>query len=33
MFTGIVEETGEIIAVKKDGSNINLTVKSKLSQT
>src|SRR3954470_20275943 len=33
MFTGIVEEMGEIIAVKKEDSNIQLTVKSKLSKT
>jgi riboflavin synthase alpha subunit len=31
MFTGIIEEIGEITAVKKDGTNIHFTVKSKLS--
>jgi riboflavin synthase len=33
MFTGIVEETGEIIAVKKDGSNIHFSIKSKMSKS
>ena len=33
MFTGIIEETGAIIAVKKDGTNIHFTVKSKLSKS
>ncbi|MCC6582970.1 MAG: riboflavin synthase [Chitinophagales bacterium] len=33
MFTGIVEEIGEIIAVKKDGTNVHFTVKSKLSKS
>lgn len=32
MFTGIVEEIGEVMAVKKDGSNIHLTIKSKISK-
>lgn len=32
MFTGIVEEIGEVTAVKKDGSNIHLTIKSKISK-
>jgi riboflavin synthase alpha subunit len=27
MFTGIIEEIGEITAVKKDGTNIHFTVK------
>jgi riboflavin synthase len=31
MFTGIIEATGIITAVRKDGSNINFTIKSKLS--
>lgn len=33
MFTGIVEEIGEVTAVKKDGNNIHLTIKSKISKT
>lgn len=33
MFTGIVEEIGEIIAVRKEGANIHFTVKSKLSKS
>lgn len=33
MFTGIVEEIGEIIAIRKDGTNIHFTVKSKLSKS
>ena len=33
MFTGIVEEIGEITAVKKDGTNVHFTVKSKLSKS
>ena len=33
MFTGIIEEIGEITAVKKDGTNIHFTVKSKLSKS
>lgn len=33
MFTGIIEAFGEITAVKKNGSNIDFTIKSKLSKT
>lgn len=33
MFTGIIEEVGEIISIKKDGNNIHFTIKSKLSKT
>jgi riboflavin synthase len=33
MFTGIIEEIGEITAVKKDGTNVHFTVKSKLSKS
>ncbi len=33
MFTGIIEEVGEISAIKKDGENIHFTIKSKLSKT
>ncbi len=33
MFTGIIEEVGEIISVKKDGSNMHFTVKSNLSKS
>lgn len=33
MFTGIIEEVGEIIAVRKDGANIHFTIKSKLSKS
>ena len=33
MFTGIIEEIGEIIAVKKDGTNIHFTIKSKVSKS
>lgn len=33
MFTGIIEEIGEIIAIKKDGDNIHFTIKSKLSKS
>ena len=33
MFTGIVEEIGEITAIKKDGTNVHFTVKSKLSKS
>lgn len=32
MFTGIIEEIGEIIAIKKEGENIHFTIKSKLSK-
>lgn len=32
MFTGIVEETGDIIRLNKEGSNLHITVKSKISQ-
>lgn len=31
MFTGIIETLGEVIAVEKSGSNINLTIKSNIS--
>ncbi|MCC6515474.1 MAG: riboflavin synthase [Chitinophagales bacterium] len=33
MFTGIVEEIAEVIAIKKEGSNLLLTIKSKLSKS
>lgn len=33
MFTGIVEEIAEVIAIKKEGSNLHLTIKSKLSKS
>jgi riboflavin synthase len=33
MFTGIIEEIGEISAVKNDGENIHFTIKSKLSKS
>ncbi len=33
MFTGIIEEIGEVIAIKKEGENIHLTIKSKLSKS
>lgn len=33
MFTGIVEEIGEIIAIKKDGMNVHFTIKSNLSKS
>lgn len=33
MFTGIIEEIGEIIDLKKEGSNLHLTIKSALSNT
>lgn len=33
MFTGIIEEIGEIIAIKKEGDNIHFTIKSKLSKS
>lgn len=33
MFTGIIEEIGEISSIKKNGTNINLTIKSKLSKS
>lgn len=33
MFTGIIEEVGEISAIKKDDENIHFTIKSKLSKT
>ena len=33
MFTGIIEEISEVIAVKKDGTNMHFTVKSKLSKS
>ena len=33
MFTGIIEEVGEIIAVRKDGTNIHFTIKSKFSKS
>ncbi|MFH6603175.1 riboflavin synthase [Maribacter algicola] len=32
MFTGIIETLGEITALKKDGSNLDLTVASSLAQ-
>ena len=32
MFTGIIEEIGEITAIKKEGNNLHLTIKSKLSK-
>lgn len=32
MFTGIIEEIGEIVAIKKDGTNVHFTVKSNLSK-
>jgi riboflavin synthase len=33
MFTGIIEEVGKIITIKKEGSNIHFTIKSKLSKS
>ena len=33
MLTGIVDEIAEVIAIKKEGSNLHLTVKSKLSKS
>ena len=33
MFTGIVEEIGEISNIQKEGSNIHFTIKSKLSKS
>ena len=33
MFTGIIEEVGEIIGVKKDGDNMHFTIKSNLSKS
>ncbi len=33
MFTGIIEEIGEIIAIKKDGTNVHFTIKSNLSKS
>ncbi len=33
MFTGIIEEVGEITAFKREGANIHFTIKSKLSKT
>lgn len=33
MFTGIIEEIGEIIDLKKEGSNVHFTIKSALSNT
>jgi len=33
MFTGIIEEVADIIAIKKDGDNIHFTVKSNLSKS
>ncbi len=32
MFTGIIEQLGKITAIEKDGSNINITVQSSISQ-
>lgn len=33
MFTGIIEEVGEIIQIQKEGTNLHITIKSKLSNT
>lgn len=33
MFTGIIEEIGEVIHLKKEGTNIHFTIKSNLSKT
>jgi riboflavin synthase len=33
MFTGIIEETGEIASIKKEGNNLHLTIKSNLSKS
>ncbi|MCB0507639.1 MAG: riboflavin synthase [Bacteroidetes bacterium] len=33
MFTGIIEEVGEVIDLKKNGNNLDITVKSKLSKS
>ncbi|HRH56487.1 MAG TPA: riboflavin synthase [Chitinophagales bacterium] len=33
MFTGIIEEIGDIVAVRKDGTNMHFTIKSKLSKS
>ena len=33
MLTGIIEEIGEVITIKKEGENIHLTIKSKLSKS
>jgi len=32
MFTGIIEELGEVIKIKKDKENLHLTVKSEISK-
>ena len=33
MFTGIIEEIGEINTIKKDGTNLQFTIKSNLSKS
>ncbi|MBK9329602.1 MAG: riboflavin synthase [Sphingobacteriales bacterium] len=33
MFTGIIEEIGEVTNIKKEGNNIHFTIKSSLSKT
>lgn len=33
MFTGIIEEIGEIAAIKKEGNNLHFTIKSNLSKS
>ena len=33
MFTGIIEEVAEVIAIKKDGENLHFTIKSNLSKS
>ena len=31
MFTGIIEEVAKVMAIRKDGSNLNLSIKSQMS--
>ncbi len=33
MFTGIIEEVGELTAIKRDGANLQFTIKSNLSKS
>lgn len=32
MFTGIIEDIGEVINLEKEGSNLNISIKSKITQ-
>tara|TARA_R110002072_G_scaffold235697_2_gene393334 strand:+ start:18983 stop:19567 length:585 start_codon:yes stop_codon:yes gene_type:complete len=32
MFTGIIEDMGEVINLEKEGSNLNISIKSKITQ-